>query len=495
MAGIENQSPSAGEKSWAPRVAIIGAGMTGILAGVRLLQAGNSNFTIFEKADRIGGTWRENTYPGLTCDVPSHLYRYSFEPNPDWTRYQAPGEEIWRYFDRTADKWGVKRHIRFGEEVSRLTYTAPHWELKTKDGSPEKFDIVLAATGFLHHPKYPDVEGLGLFQGACFHTARWDHGVALRGKRVGIIGTGSTAVQVLAGIVDEAGKVEVFQRTPQWVWPVPNPAYSMDEKEAFRTSPALMEATYQKYHRRFTTTFAQALIGNQEQFDAIEKSCKEYLSTVRDPVLRAKLTPSYKVGCKRLVMSHRFYDDIQKPNVALVTEPISRVEARGIRTADGGLHELDVIAMATGFDAHAYTAPIEIRGLHGSNLQDVWNQSLEAYRSVAVPGFPNLFVLGGGPYSPIGNFSIIVISERQLDYVMQLISHAQQSGAREIEPTREATRRFIEDIRKAMAGTVWASGCNSWYLDKHGQPIVWPWDWERFENEMRHPRFADYRFA
>jgi len=478
-----------------PRVAIIGAGMTGILAGIRLLQAGNRNFTIFEKADRLGGTWRENTYPGLTCDVPSHLYRYSFEPNPDWSQFQAPGAEILDYFKRVAEKFGVTQYIRYSAEVTKLRYRSPQWLLETKSGIEERFDVVLAATGFLHHPKYPDIEGRDTFAGECFHTARWNHGVSLEGKRVGIVGTGSTAVQVLAGVVDRAAHVDIFQRTAQWVWPVPNPPYSEEEKAAFRSDPTLLEKSYWKYHHYFTSTFGEAVIGNKAQLDAIESSCHEYLQSVRDPVLRGKLTPDYKVGCKRLVMSHRFYDDIQKPNVALVTESIARIEPRGVRTVDGRLHELDVIALATGFEAHAYTAPIDVRGVDAVALDSVWNQSLEAYRSMAVPGFPNLFVLGGGPHSPIGNFSVIVISEAQIDYVLKLLGHLAETGKRTIEPTREATRRFVEDVRAAMPSTVWASGCSSWYLDKQGNPIVWPWGFERFRSEMSAPRLEDYRIA
>jgi len=491
MGSREGTPPLAGGK-WAPRVAVIGAGMTGVLAAIRLLQEGVEDVSIFEKADRLGGTWRDNTYPGLACDIPSHLYRYSFEPNPDWTHLQAPGPEIQAYFERVAAKYGIENRIRFGQEVASLSYQSPQWMLETKNGIKETFDVVLAATGYLHHPNYPDIKGREEFAGNCFHSARWDHSVALEGKRIGIIGTGSTAVQVLGGVAGIAAHVSMFQRTPQWIFPMPNAAYSEDDREKFRRSPELMEQMYQKFHRQFTSTIGQAVIGDKAQSDLMDAACRKYLETVKDPELRAKLTPGYKLGCKRLIVSSQFYQDIQRPNVELVTEGITAMERGGVRTTDGRLHELDVVVMATGFNSHAYTSPIVIQGRDGVELDQVFRESPECYRGMAVPGFPNLFLLGGGPYSPVGNFSTISVSEAQINYLVQLISHMVRGGAHTVEPTRDATRDFMNAVKSEMPKTAWASGCSSWYLDKQGSPIAWPWSWEKFAEDMQGPELADY---
>jgi len=493
--GTTEGTPALAGGKWAPRVAVIGAGMTGLLAAIRLLQEGVRDISIFEKADRLGGTWRDNTYPGLTCDVPSHLYRYSFEPNPEWSQFQSPGPEILEYFEKVAAKYGIKGRIQFGQEVTSLKYQAPQWTLETKKGVKETFDIVLAATGFLHHPKYPDIKGREEFAGPCFHSARWDHSVELKGKRIGIIGAGSTAVQILAGVAGIAAHVTMFQRTAQWIFPLPNPAYTEEDKEKFRQSPELMEHMYEKYHQQFTGTIGQAVIGNKAQAELMDAACRAQLETVKDPELRAKLTPAYKLGCKRLIVSNRFYKDIQRPNVELVTEGITAMERGGVRTADGRLHELDIVVMATGFDSHAYTSPIVVRGRDGVELDKILSESPECYRGMAVPGFPNMFLLGGGPYSPVGNFSVISVSEAQMDYLVKLMSHLVKQGARTVEPTRDATREFINAVKSEMPKTAWASGCNSWYLDKQGNPIAWPWSWEQFAEEMQVPELADYRIG
>jgi cation diffusion facilitator CzcD-associated flavoprotein CzcO len=476
-----------------PRFAIIGAGMSGILTAIRLKQKGLNNFTIYEKAATLGGTWRENTYPGVACDVPSHVYCYSFELSSEWSRRFSPGPEIRDYFERVARKYGVYEHIRFNSKIDKVEHRDGRWRL-SGDGLNDTADFVVAATGVLHVPVTADIPGLQDFAGARFHTAQWDHSMPLDGKRVGIIGTGSTAIQIVPAIVDRVQSLSLFQRTAQWILPLPNPTYSDDEKQAFRDNPDLLRQNYEHWAKRFNETFARAVLGDEVELGRIEKLCRDNLEdNVRDPALKAKLAPNYRAACKRLIMSDEFYPAIQKPNAHLVTEGIDRVEPHGVRTKDGVLHELDVLVIATGFDGHAFLRPMQVIGPDGTRLDDYWAQSNRAYRSVAVPGFPNFFMLVG-PNSPIGNFSVIMISEMQVDYVMQLVDASLREG-KAIVPSHAATDRFNAALRSAMNGTVWQSGCKSWYFDKNGNVQLWPWSFEQFVEDMRRPELADFELA
>lgn len=475
-----------------PRIVVIGAGMSGILSVIKLREAGYRDITVYEKADRLGGTWRDNTYPGLTCDVPSHLYRYTFAANPDWSRRFPPGEEIRGYFESVAARYEVPGHIRFNCEITRARLEQDGWHLTLASGESDRADIVIAATGVLREPVYPDIPGLADFAGPCFHSARWDHATTLKDKRVGIIGTGSTGVQIVSAIVDETAHLSLFQRTPQWILPLPNPEIPEEQKAHFRRDPEAMEALYFDLAERFQNTFARAVIGDREELARIEKACRDNLEeNVHDPELRRRLTPDYTAACKRLIMSDAFYPAMQKPDVSLVTDDIERIEPAGVRTKDGTLHELDVLVLATGFDGHAFMRPMQVAGESGLDLEEAWQDSIEAYRSVAVPGFPNFFMLVG-PNSPIGNFSLIMISEMQLDYVLQLMDRARQAPQGRIAPTAAATRRFNDDVREAMKNTVWVSGCRSWYLDKNGNPAMWPWSFERFQADMAQPVWDDF---
>jgi len=473
------------------RVAVIGAGMSGILAAIKLKQRGDE-VVIYEKAATLGGTWRDNTYPGLSCDVPSHVYAYSFELKGDWTKRFSPGAEIQAYFEEVAGKYGITELVRFDSEVVRAVYEDGRWNLRMKDGRGDTFDAVIAATGVLHVPAYPDIAGLKDFAGACFHSARWDHSAPLDGRRVGVIGTGSTAIQIVPALADRVKQLVLFQRTAQWVLPLANPAYSEDEKAVYLRSPSALRQSYDFWAQRFVDTFAEAVIGNDAELGKIEAACRTNLEeNVRDPELRRKLTPNYRAACKRLIMSEEFYPAMQKPGVHLVTDGIERIEAGGVRTRDGRFHGLDVLVLATGFDGHAFLRPMEVVGTDGQTLADAWSQANEAYRSVAVPGFPNFFMLVG-PNSPIGNFSVIQISELEIGYILQLADLVRSGRCQAIAPSAKATQRFNADLREAMKGTVWVSGCRSWYLDRNGNPALWPWSFDRFRDEMRTPDLADF---
>lgn len=478
------------------RFAIIGAGMAGILATIKLREAGYEDIVVYEKADRVGGTWRENTYPGIACDVPSHAYSYSFELNPEWSHRFSPGAEIQAYFEAVAARHGVQERIRFGEEIVRCEFVDGRWHLRTGRGNADVVDVVIAATGVLHHPNLPSFEGLDSFSGAWFHSARWDHAVPLDGRRVGVIGTGSTAVQITSALVDRVAHFSLFQRTAQWVIKVDNPAFSEAERAAFRTDPAKVEGVHRSLSRSFREAFSSAVIdADSPAMQAIEDQCRANLEDhVTDPVLREQLRPTYRAACKRLVASPDFYEKIQHPNAELVTAPIERIEPTGVRTADGVLHELDVLVLATGFRADRFVRPTVVTGRDGVDLDDVWRNGPVAYLSVAVPGFPNFFMLNG-PNGPVGNFSLIEVAEMQVGYILLLLEEVRAGRCREVSPTWEATRNLEAERREAAVGTVWTTGCNSWYLDADGIPATWTFSFDRFCDEMAAPKLEAYELT
>jgi len=478
-----------------PRFAIIGAGMSGILSAIKLSEAGLDDFTIYEKAERVGGTWRENSYPGIACDVPSHLYSYSFEPNPEWSHRFSPGGEIQAYFEGVAREHGLERSIRFGDEVTSCRFREGRWQLETASGQRDEVDFVVAATGVLHHPNIPDIQGLPDFDGALFHSARWDHEVALDGQRVGIIGTGSTAVQAASALVDRVGKLSLFQRTAQWIMPQENPAYSDEEKDEFRRDPALMRQLHDDLSVLFAGFSNSVVDADSPQMKMIEEACRANLEeNVTDPELRERLRPDYRAACKRLVISPDFYAAIQKPNAELVTAGIDRIESGGVRTRDGRLHELDVLVLATGFRADRFMRPMQVVGRDGMRLDDVWAQRPAAYLSISIPGFPNLFMLNG-PNGPVGNFSLIEVAELQFGYIMQLVELVRSGRCREVSATAEATERFDEARVEAAKKTIWSTGCRSWYLDDRGVPASWPWTFDRFREEMGEPQLDAFELV
>jgi len=500
MTLIEAAPASPGTKGRrTPRVAIVGAGMSGICAAAKLAAAGVHDVVVYEKADRVGGTWRENTYPGLACDVPSRYYCYTFAPNPDWTHVFPPGHEVQAYLEKVADDLRLRPRIRFGAEIDEAVWTdRATWLVRTRDGEAAEYDFLISAAGVLHHPRMPDIEGLDTFRGAVFHSARWDHRVALDGRKVAVVGTGSTGVQITKALAPRCREYKLFQRTPQWVFPLVNLPYRRPTRWLLHRSPALNRLwgrlAYRFWQRIFENTFCMAVVAPGWQRRLVSTICRWNLRGVRDRGLRERLRPKDLPMCKRMVIAAGFYRALRREGAELVDQPIDHVEPRGIVTADGRLHELDVIVLATGFHAHSYIRPVELVGPGGLRLSEVWQDEPRAYRTVALPGFPNFFLLLG-PHSPIGNQSLFTITETQVDYTLRWIERWRAGEFTAATPRREATDRFNAEMRSAYPRTIWVSGCDSWYLGKDGLPALWPWSPQTHRDMLAKLRPDEWQLA
>jgi cation diffusion facilitator CzcD-associated flavoprotein CzcO len=471
-----------------PRIAIIGAGISGILVGIKLSERGLTDYTIYEKAETLGGTWRDNRYPGIACDVPSHLYVYSFAHNPDWTHRYATGPDIQAHYSKVADQYGVSSHIRCNSEVASAEWTGRDWTLTMKGGETISADILISAVGRLHHPKLPDIKGLDSFTGQAFHSARWPKGLGIDGKRIGIIGTGSSATQMTAAIAGKAEKLSLFQRTPQWVIAVPNPKIEGWRRWLFRLWPSAMNTYYDKLEQEIIALTAGFLEGDTS---AVQAFAQAGLDTVRDPELKAKLTPNYKAGCKRLVLSPDFHQAVQHPQVELVDTSIDHVAPQGIVTSDGRLHELDVLVLATGFKVDAFMRPMTMTGENGVTLDEVWADTPMNYRSLMIPHMPNFFMING-PYSPGGSSAIPGIIEVQTAYMMKCIDRLLARGVA-LTPSPARSAELIAELRERAKKTIWATGgCKSWYLDKDGVPIYNPVSLPELKQQLAEPAFDDF---
>ena len=476
------------------RFAIIGAGMAGMLAAIKLMERGDKDFTIYEKGDSVGGTWRENHYPGLACDTPAHSYTYSFATNPDWSAFYAPGPEIRAYFEAVAKRYALAKQIVFNAEVASCRFIDGRWHIATTDGRQDIADVIVAATGVLHHPAMPDIAGLEDFAGPCFHSARWKHSIALEGKRIGVIGNGSTGVQIVSALSKVAGKLVHFQRSPQWIMPCPDLTYSEADKQAFRDDPAKIEEVRNgpeasARRARFTAAIIDQDSPELAEIQGIVE--RNLTKSIRDPVLREKLRPNYRAACKRMVFSAHYYDAVQKPNVEVVVGAIERVGTNGIRMNDGKFHELDIIALATGFRVDQFVRPMVVEGIGGRSLDAFWSEHPRAYYAVTVPEFPNFFLLNG-PTGPVGNFTLIDIAEAQWAYIDQLIDLLRAGTCDAVAPRMLALEDYEAHRTEAAKRTVFASGCRSWYLGKDGVPQVWPWSYAYFQEVMTAPKLEDY---
>jgi cation diffusion facilitator CzcD-associated flavoprotein CzcO len=473
-------------------VAIIGAGMAGMLAAIELRKQGHKNLVLYEKADTVGGTWRENSYPGLSCDVPSHHYTYSFARNPNWSKTYASGPEIQKYFESIYESHNLKECIQFNSEVSKLAFDGEYWTLEFLEQEAVEAKVVIAATGVLHHPKIPTLTGQDAFQGRQFHSAKWDKDLSLDDLRVGIIGNGSSGIQIVSALAKEDSEVFHFQRTAQWMMPLENPSFSKEQKLAFKDPELLAQAMDFEGYAAAVDRYSHALIDmNSEAAHEMAMYCQMNLDRVIDPELKKLLTPDHKPLCKRLIWSSDYYDAIQKPNAHLITDSISHINQTGIVT-DAETIDLDVIVYATGFDTSMFMRPINILGLNGITLEDYWQDYPKAYYSIAMPNFPNLFMLNG-PNGPVGNFSLIDIAEQQMQYIAQLIKLLLQGQTKYIHPKIDATNEYEIARETAAKKTVWyLGGCNSWYLNSAGIPASWPWTYGRFVEAMQKPALEDF---
>lgn len=471
-------------------MAIIGAGVSGMAAGLRLQREGIP-FTIFEKGPEVGGTWRENRYPGLTIDVPSPIYTFAAHRNPAWRRLLPDAAEILEYHRAVSFESGLRERIRFGCEIVSATWTGSEWEITTAGGERQHFRVLVCATGFLHHPRLPDIDGLESFAGECVHSARWRDEIEVQGKRVGVIGNGSTGVQLVSALAGVASKLSHFQRTPQWIFPVWNLEIGARTRRLLARHPSLMDSMAAGIEWFADWFLCGAAAAPNRRREAIERIARRHLASVRDPQLRARLTPRDSALCKRPVVSLEYYRAIQRPDAELVDSGIDRIEKRGVRTVDGRLHELDVLILATGFQAHNYMRPMSIRGEGWLTLDEAWRDGPVAYRTMAITGFPNLFTIMG-PHSPLLSFPIHTSAELQSEYVAQMLDVLRRDGVVSAAPTAAASRQWLKEIAAGVPGTVWASGCSSWYLGDGEIPVLWPYGRRRWRELLREPVLDHY---
>ena len=476
-------------------VAIIGAGFGGIGLGVALRRAGYEDFTIFEKSDGVGGTWRANTYPGAACDVPSHLYSFSFEPYAGWSRAYATQPEILAYLERCVDKYDLRRHLRLRVEIASARFDSAmgRWELVLNDGQRHACTVLVSACGQLNRPAYPAIPGRDDFEGAQFHSARWDHEVALEGKRVAVIGTGASAIQFVPEIAQRAAQLDLYQRSPPYVIPRADPAYPRWMRGTFAAFPALQRVsrTLQYLaHESQAIGFTKYpwLMALPQRL--VMQLMRRQLS---EPSLRAKMVPEYPIGCKRILISSDYYPALARSNVTLITDRIDRITRGGV--VAGNLERpVDAIVYGTGFAASEFLVPMQITGRDGVALHDAWRGGAEAYLGITVAGFPNLFLLYG-PNTNLGHNSIVYMLESQIHYIMCCID-ALASGLRYIDVRVEVQSSFNARLQRAMERTVWNRGCTSWYRTAEGKHTNnWPGFTFAYRRATRRLALEDYHVA
>jgi cation diffusion facilitator CzcD-associated flavoprotein CzcO len=471
---------------------VIGAGFSGLGTAIKLVQSGRDDFVILERGSDLGGTWRDNTYPGCACDVPSQVYSFSFELNPDWSHTYARQPEIQAYLQRVADKNDLRRRIVYGADVTDAQWTGSVWEIETTAGTWTA-DVLVAGTGGLSEPSFPDIPGLSAFEGTLFHSAQWDHRWSGTGQRVGVIGTGSSAVQFVPFVQRAAASMTVFQRTASWVLPRMDKPVPAARKAAYRRFPGL-----QRLVRALVYTRTEIpLIGfryDRRILKLAEKMGRKLLEEqVSDPVLREKLTPHFDLGCKRVLLSNDYYPALAAPNASVVTDRIVRVVPSGVVTADGTTHELDALILATGFAVQ--DPPISHRvSVDGVTLAEHWKRDgMVALHGVAVAGFPNLFFLMG-PNSALGHNSVLLMIEAQIDHLIRALDLLDSAGLRTIEPRADVQAAYNLRIQRELQPTVWNSGgCRSWYLDEHGRnTVLWPTFTFTYMRELRAFQPSEY---
>jgi cation diffusion facilitator CzcD-associated flavoprotein CzcO len=476
------------------RIVIVGSGFSGLGAAIRLKQRGEHDFVLLERADRLGGTWRDNTYPGCACDVPSHLYSFSFALNPDWTRLCSPQQEIQSYLERVADEYSIPPHIRFDHELLEAAWNDERrlWDIHTSAGDLTA-EILITGMGGLSEPALPQLAGLDSFRGTAFHSAQWNHAHSLAGERVAVIGTGASAVQFVPEIQPEVGELQIYQRTAPWIVPRSNREIDPRVRRLFQRFPPAMKLARGALYWS-AELLVLGLAKEPRLMRLLERVAKKNLERqVPDPALRAKLKPSYRLGCKRILFTDQYLPALTQPNVQVVSSPIREVRPRSIVTADGAERAVDTIVFGTGF--HVTDQPLidRLRGRDGRLLAEHWHGTMAAFNGTTITDFPNLFVLLG-PYTGLGHTSIVIMIEAQIDYIMKALDAIDAHDGAAIDVRPQAQGAFVAEMGRMAEGTVWtAGGCKSWYLDSHGNAsTIWPDFTFRFRSRTKRFDTGDY---
>ena len=477
-------------------VIIIGSGFSGVNAAIRLKEEGIENFVVLERAYDVGGTWRDNTYPGCACDVPSHLYSYSFEQNPNWSRAYSGYSEIQHYIRHCAEKYGVMPHLRFGVEVTGAQYdeVTGIWTIKKETGESLTAKSVISAVGGLVNPRWPNFKGMDSFKGDIFHTARWNHDVDLAGKRVAVVGTGASAIQVVPSIQEKVGSLTLFQRSAPWILPKPNAAVSDKTKKLFKRFPLAQRMVRNSILFLSEAIFAPLVILDTPLQNVLQKIASGLIKRqVKDPVLRAKVTPDFHIGCKRVLFASDYYPALCQPHVDVVTDGISGFTETGIITADGRELEFDVVVLATGFSVDIANAPFDIVGEGDEPLSTIWGRAGgKAYKGITVPQLPNWYLMLGPNTGP-GHTSVLIYTEAQADYIVQAIKTKRENNLKQLSVKADVLSRYHTRVQGRMKYTSWTSGCQSWYLDEHGENhTLFPGLASEYALSVRHFKLSEY---
>ncbi|WP_369815948.1 flavin-containing monooxygenase [Mycobacterium sp. 852013-51886_SCH5428379] len=477
-------------------VGIIGAGPGGLALGIFLKKAGFRDFTIFDREDGVGGTWRINTYPGLACDVKSHLYSFSFDLNPDWSRLWSGQQEILAYFEQCASRHRLADHLALGTEIVSATWQSAtnNWRLTTARGDHHEFDVVISAVGLFTQPVMPDLVEEEAFTGVVMHTARWDHSVNLAGARVAVLGTGSTAAQLVPEVARVAERVYSIQRSATWVLPKPDRPYTEREKWVFAHVPLAKRLYRTRLWLRSESNIAVIENGSDKTQEFAAIATRVLAATVSDDELRRKLTPKHPFGCKRLVFATDFLQTLTQPHVEVVSSPARALRSRSLITADGTQLDVDVVVCATGYAAADYLGQIDVTGEHGITLRDTWRDGAYAYLGMAVPGFPNFFMLYG-PNTNVGSNSVIFMLEAQAHYVVRALRRMRRRRRTYIAVRPEAMAAFIDKVDRWMDGTVWTTRCSNYFRAANGRVVTqWPRSARVFWAMTRRFKASDYLF-
>ena len=484
-----------GDKSGAVDVLIIGSGFSGLGMATRLKQAGMNSFLILERAQSVGGTWRDNRYPGCACDVQSHLYSFSFEQNPEWTRMFAQQPEIEKYLQGVASKYDLLPHARFGANVVSARYdeAAARWDVTTADGRNFSGRVLVSGMGGLSNPAMPKVKGLADFKGRMFHSAQWDHGYDLAGKRVAVIGTGASAIQFVPQIAPKLAHLDLYQRTPPWILPKPDRKISAFERKLFRLLPFTQKLMRAGLYSMLETRVLGFVV-NPRLMMLVQRAAEGHLRRqVQDPVLRKKLTPNYTIGCKRVLISDDYYPALTQPHVDVIDAAVAEVREHSVVTTDGRESEVDAIILGTGFSIQEPIPRNTVFGREGVDLYDAWKNGVEAYLGATVSGFPNFFMLMG-PNTGLGHTSQVYMIESQIAYVMDCLKQMKRDGIRAVDVRKDVQQRYNERVQNTVNSAIWNSGgCKSWYLDERGRnTTIWPGFTFVFRRKTRSFRAGDY---